>query len=400
PASTGNAPIPATSGALSASARVSVLTQSPAPTGLTAVDTNNNTEIDLSWSAPGGTVTGYNIYRGTSASGESATPLNSAPITGTSLRDTTVSPFTTYFYTVQAVNTGGASPASNEASATTATDLGLGGPATASSTENGGTLAAYAVDGNGTTRWSSGFSDPQWIYVNLGAVYNVSEVKLNWETAAGKDYQIQVSNDATTWTTLYSVTGNTTSGWHDYPGLSGSGQYVRILGTARATQYGYSLFDFNVYGSQIPAAPTGLAVTVNYAYEIDLSWTAPSGIVTGYNVYPGRTAGGESPTPLTATPLTRTPYQDTTVTPGITCYYVVVAVNSAGSSGPSGEASATTPTVASSDLALGRPVVVSSVQCDAFPASDAVDSNSGSRRSSAVSDPQWIYVDLWATYHI
>src|SRR5262249_23549107 len=123
PGTPGSAVITAASGNLSASARVSVLTQLPAPTGLTAVATNGYTEIDLSWSAPGGTVTGYNIYRGTSAGGESATPLNSAPITGTSFRDTTVSPFTTYFYTVQAVNTGGASPASNEASATTATDL-------------------------------------------------------------------------------------------------------------------------------------------------------------------------------------------------------------------------------------------------------------------------------------
>jgi endoglucanase Acf2 len=401
PGSTGNAVVTATSGNLGASAGVSVLTQLPAPTGLTAAVTNNYTEIDLSWSAPGGTVTGYNIYRGTAAGGESATPLNSAPITGTSFRDTTVSPFITYFYTVQAVNTGGASPASNEASATTATDLALGAPTTASSTENGGTLAAYAVDGNGGTRWSSQFSDPQWIYVDLGAVYNITEVKLNWEAAAGKDYQIQVSNDAIHWdTTLYTVTGNTTAGWQDYPGLSGSGQYVRILGTARVTDYGYSLFDFNVYGRQAPAAPTGLAATARYAYEIDLSWAAPSGAVTGYNVFRGTTAGGESATPLNATPLTGTTYQDTTVTPGTTYYYVIEAVNGAGSSGHSGEASATTPTVASSDLALNRPVVASSVESGAFPAADAVDGNSSTRWSSQFSDPQWIYVDLGATYNI
>src|SRR5262249_41200926 len=70
----GSAVITATSGSLSASASVSVLTQLPAPTGLTAVVANNYMEIDLSWSAPGGTVTGYNIYRGTSGGGESASP--------------------------------------------------------------------------------------------------------------------------------------------------------------------------------------------------------------------------------------------------------------------------------------------------------------------------------------
>src|SRR5262249_46929395 len=146
-------------------------------------------------------------------------------------------------------NTGGASPASNEASATTAADLALGASATASSTENGGTLPGYAVDGNSGTRWSSQFSNPQWIYVPPRSVYNISEVKLNWENAAGKDYQIQVSNDATSWTTIDTVTGNTTSGVHDYTGLSGSGRYVRILGTARTTPYGYSLYDFQVYGT-------------------------------------------------------------------------------------------------------------------------------------------------------
>src|ERR1700730_16188974 len=40
--------------------------------------------------------------------------------------------------------------------------LSQGKPATASSVENAGTVAANAVDGNAGTRWSSQFSDPQW----------------------------------------------------------------------------------------------------------------------------------------------------------------------------------------------------------------------------------------------
>jgi hypothetical protein len=97
-------------------------------------------------------------------------------------------------------------------------------------------------------------------------------VRLNWENAAGKDYQIQVSNDATNWTTIYSVTGNTTSGAHDYSGLSASGRYVRVLGTARTTQYGYSLYDFNVYG-------TGTAPGVT---PLDRSaWTASASSTAG-----------------------------------------------------------------------------------------------------------------------
>jgi endoglucanase Acf2/fibronectin type 3 domain-containing protein len=401
PGSTGSAVVTATSGTASLSATVNVLNQLPAPSGLSAAVANNYTEVDLSWNAPSGSVTGYYVYRATSPGGESTTPLNSTPISGTSFIDTTVAPQTSYFYTVKAVNVGGASAASNEATGTSAPDLAFNAAATASSVENGGTGPANAVDGNSGTRWSSQFSDPQWIAVDLGSTFTITEVKLNWETAAGKDYQIQVSSDATNWTNLLpSITGNTTSGWHDYPGLTGSGQYVRVYGTARDTQYGYSLFDFNVYGTAVPSAPAALSATVVYAYEVDLSWAAPSGSVTGYNVYRGTSAGGESATPLNATPITGTNFQDTTVSPGNSYYYTVVAVNAAGSSGPSNEATATTPTLVSADLALGKQAYASSIQCDAFPASNAVDGNSGSRWSSQFSDPQWIYVDLGATYNI
>ncbi len=400
PGAPGSAVVIATDGAVSASAAVNVLNQLPSPTGLSATVENDYTQVDLSWTTPSGSVTGYYVYRGTAPGDESATPLNASPITGTSFVDTTVASQTSYFYTVKAVNVGGASAASNEASATTAPDLALNAVAMSSSDENGGVGPANAVDGNSTTRWSSEFSDPQWIAVDLGAVYNISEVKLNWETAAGKDYLIQVSTDGINWSKAVTITGNTASGWHDYSDLDTSGQYVRVYGTARTTQYGYSLFDFSVYGSQAATAPSGLTATDNFAYAIDLSWTAPSGTVSGYNIYRGTTAGGESTTPINATPVTGTTFQDTTVIPSNTYFYVVEAVNTAGSSVTSNEASATTPAVASSDLALNRPVFASSVECDAFPASNAVDGNSGTRWSSAFSDPQWIYVDLGFDYNI
>jgi len=126
------------------------------------------------------------------------------------------------------------------------TNLALNKPVTCSSIENTGTPCSNAVDGNSGTRWSSAFSDPQWIRVDLGSTKPITRVKLNWEAAYGKSYQIQTSNDATNWTTIYSTTtGN--GGIDDLTGLSGSGRYVRVNGTVRATQYGYSLWDFEVY---------------------------------------------------------------------------------------------------------------------------------------------------------
>ena len=110
--------------------------------------------------------------------------------------------------------------------------------------------AAAAFDGNVGTRWESTYSDPQWISVDLGASYNVSEVKLNWETAAGKDYKIQVSADNVNWTDAYTRTGGT-GGLEDLTFTAVAGRYVRMYGTARTTTYGYSLWEFEVYNGSV-----------------------------------------------------------------------------------------------------------------------------------------------------
>ncbi|GGL62673.1 hypothetical protein GCM10010129_02830 [Streptomyces fumigatiscleroticus] len=120
-----------------------------------------------------------------------------------------------------------------------------GRPATASSTENAGTPASAAFDGDTGTRWSSQASDPQWLRVDLGSVQNLCKVDLNWEAAYARDFRIEASADGQNWTTLKSVTG-ATGGTASYD-VSGSGRYVRVYGTARATGYGYSLWEVAVH---------------------------------------------------------------------------------------------------------------------------------------------------------
>jgi type 1 glutamine amidotransferase len=132
--------------------------------------------------------------------------------------------------------------------ASTATLLSRNRPTATSSVEAGGTLVgANAVDGNPATRWGSLYADPQWISVDLGSSHPVSRVRLQWETAYGRAYQIQTSTDNTNWTTVSSTT--TSDGGVDDITLTGTGRYVRVYGTQRATQWGYSLWEFDVYGS-------------------------------------------------------------------------------------------------------------------------------------------------------
>jgi hypothetical protein len=163
------------------------------------------------------------------------------------------------------------------------TNIALNKPAVASSSEAGGPWGpANAFDGNATTRWSSAFSDPQWIYVDLGQIDSVCNVKLSWQSAYGKNFQIQISDDAQTWTTLATITGNTS--FTNNIGVVGRGRYVRMYGTVRASQYGYSLYEFVVNGKILSnCLPPANLVTKNITTNsVTLKW-GPTGSAS-YNV--------------------------------------------------------------------------------------------------------------------
>lgn len=131
--------------------------------------------------------------------------------------------------------------------------LSQGKPVTASSQEYYGTPAAHAVDGDNGTRWSSAASDPQWIQVDLGAPAELSQVELRWETAYATAFRIELSADGTDWSTAYSTT-NGAGGTETVP-VSGTARHVRLTGTARATQWGHSLWEFKVFGQTDGSGP-------------------------------------------------------------------------------------------------------------------------------------------------
>ena len=159
-------------------------------------------------------------------------------------------------------------------------NLALGMPVVVSSEEDAGYLGIYAVDGDDSSRWSSKFSDAQWIYVDLGAIFTIDQVVLNWETAYGKGYEIQVSADALSWVTVYTEV-NGDGAIDDISFAPVSARYVRILGVQRGTVWGYSLWEIEIYGS---------------GGESDTSDGSSSGGTTG-----GSTTGSGTTDPLTNT---------------------------------------------------------------------------------------------------
>jgi O-glycosyl hydrolase/fibronectin type 3 domain-containing protein len=284
-----------------------------APTNLTAT-TASSSQINLSWTATTtpGTIT-YSVYRSTT-SGFTAGSGNlvTSGVSGTTYSNTGLTGSTAYYFLVEAVNTAGSSPASNQATATT-------------------TAPAPAAPTNLTATTASS-----------------SQINLSWTAS-------------TTSSVTYSVFRSTTSGFTPGSGnqiTSGlSGTTYSNTGLSSGTAYYYVVEAVNSAGSSAPSnqatatttavaptAPTGLTATAVSSGQINLSWTASTGSGTiTYSIYRSTTSGF---TPgsgnLVTSGVSGTTYSNTGLSASTTYYYVAEGVNTAGSSPASNQASATT----------------------------------------------------------
>jgi beta-galactosidase len=267
-------------------------------------------------------------------------------------------------------------------------NLALGKSATSSGNENAGLGPLSAVDGDLTTRWSSSFVDPSWIEVDLGSPLLIDKVVLYWQAAYGTQYQIQVSNDEQTWTPVYTQTAGQ-GGVETLTFPAVIDRYIRMYGTARATQYGYSLFEFQVYGADVPAVVTPPA-----------SQMVAAGATATFNVV----AGGDGPFAYqwlrngVAIPgATATSYTTAVLMSGDSGSIFTVNISNAGGTTTSPQAVLTVNSSAPTgpNLALNRTATESAGQNDATLGPNfAVDGNLTTRWSSAFVDPSWITVDL------
>jgi hypothetical protein len=132
---------------------------------------------------------------------------------------------------------------------------------------------ANAIDGNLGSRWSSDFNDNAWITVDLGQPMLFDRVVLNWENAYGKAYLIQAMDTNGNWTNIIPQRAGA-GGIEDISLPPTTARYVRMQGVQRASQYGYSLFEFEIYNS---AATPKLTVSASAGANGAIS---PSGDVS------------------------------------------------------------------------------------------------------------------------
>lgn len=143
-------------------------------------------------------------------------------------------------------------------------NLALNKPVNAS---NG--TATAAVDGNPGSRWETTWEDNQWIYVDLGAVYNLDHLRLLWEGAYTKHYQVCVAEELTSEMLANlndeDATNNFATGWtvaadQTYDSFVSdqtvsvkgfAGRYVAINCIERGTQWGNSIYELEVYANSL-----------------------------------------------------------------------------------------------------------------------------------------------------
>jgi len=279
-------------------------TPPPAPTNLVA--TPGNGQVSLSWNASSG-ATSYNVKRSTTNGGPYTTVATG--VTATNFTNTQLVNGTTYFFVVSAVNSAGESGNSNQASAT---PLGTPPPAPTGLT---------ASPGN-------------------------AQVSLNWNASSGAaSYNVKRSTTSGgPYTTV--ATGVTSTSFTNTGLTNGTTYFFVVSAVNSAGESGNSNQASATPQLSLPPAPTNLMATAGNA-QVSLNWNASSG-ATSYNVKRSTTSGG--PYTTVATGVTSTSFTNTGLTNGTTYFFVVSAVNSAGESGNSNQASATPLAASSGDI--------------------------------------------------
>ncbi len=264
------------------------------PTNLTA-NSATSSQLTLSWTASTG-ATSYTLKRSTSPGGSPTPYANVATgITGTSYVNSGLTNGTTYYYVVVAVNGSGTSGNSNEASAT---------PVAAP------VLSAVAGDG---------------------------QVVLSWNTITGATgYTVRRSQNATGGQPYTNIAAGVATTTYTNSGLTNGTTYYYVVVAGSATVSGSNSNEASATPVAVPAAPANLTAIPGNA-QITLSWNASAGAAS-YSLQRSLTANGVT----TTIPVGNvTSYPDTGLTNGQAYYYVVVAINAAGTSPKSNKVSAT-----------------------------------------------------------
>jgi hypothetical protein len=295
-----------------------------APANLTAAPCNS--QALLNWIASAG-ASRYNVEYSLNNGGPYSVVTN---VGGTSFICSGLNNGTVYYFVITATNAIGVSAISSQVSVVPGTLNRL--LWVASSSTAGSDSPANALDGNLTTRWSTGTSQVsgQWFQVDMGSVATFNKLVLNCVNSANdypRGYQVNVSIDGINWgATVTNGTG--TSGVTTISFAPQVARYIRITQTGSVNGTFWSIDEFNVFGT-VPTIPPNPIAVVASSNAVNLAWS-PSLSASGYNVK--RSISSNGPYATIAPNLPYLNYTDNGLTAGTIYYYTVSATNSFGES--------------------------------------------------------------------
>ena len=289
--------------------------------------------------------------------------------------------------------------------------------------DNKDEVAAKVTDGNLSTKWIAygvGTVEREWIYVDLGAYYQVSSIAVFWEPGRYmSQFEIQVAqqlpetaSDDTQWflvsTESHTYTndelGNTEGKEKSYT-VNASARYIRLRSKAHVDCA--SIYEFRVFGSGFATAdenaPVITTATASYnndgkAYLTLIATDEEDGSTNWFRIY----------NPKTETySLQQTNGSDQIVITGLddcTDYtFEVQAMDSAAQLSEVSEILVNVPVITGTNLALGKTATAGTTQ-GGFVAANAVDGNTGTMWSGHYEREdnvnQWLKVDLGKNYDI
>jgi len=132
-------------------------------------------------------------------------------------------------------------------------NLALHKHAESSEPESATLTADKAVDGRGDTRWSSAWVDDTWFLVDLGEPMEIDKIAISWQGAYATKYRILVSEDKEKWINVTATNNGVIEGKGGreiikFPNTMA--RYVKFEGISRATIFGYSFEEFEVFSEK------------------------------------------------------------------------------------------------------------------------------------------------------
>lgn len=374
PAGTYTLAINGTSGSLSHSANVTLIVTAPPPqppSNLVATAASSSA-INLSWTASPTSGVTYDVFRSTSSG---FTPSSSnqiaSGVTSTSFADSGLACNTAYFYLVEAANSSGSSTPSNQASATTqacavgpSVQINSGGPAVAPFVADEDFTGGATISHTNTIDLS-GVTNPapmavyqtartgNFTYTIPGFGPGTSQtVRLHFaetffSSAGSRTFNVSINGtQVLTNFDVFATAGTKNKAVIEQftANANASGQYVIQFTSVVNNSLVSGIEVISSSTCSVPSAPTGLSATAASASQINLSWTAnTSSCAVTYCAF-GSTTSGFTPSVSNqiACGIAGTTFSATGLTCNTTYFFLVEAVNSAGSSAPSNQASATT----------------------------------------------------------